>query len=725
MDYDQTHWAPVRRRQPLPTFYYHGHFVEMLDFVAARYAHVLLDCHLAYLESFRSLPVAAQCLYVRIVNRKGSVFAARQLRYPELGDPRPLIGLLAERGFLGSPGPEHLEDVLAYLTRNDIYCVLLPRFAGLPRTLRKPELIEFAVSNMAPADFLAAALPDSLLIQRRVDETRFLLFLYFGRIREELSQFTMRDLGLVRTQDSPDDYEPRFCDRAEAFENYYFALRLHAYHDASDREMARLLAELPEWPEANFAGSAALRDELALKLGRRAEKDADTAAAEALYRTGESAECMEHLVRLLLSAGRRDEARQHLEACLDKPLADEQWFVARDLYERRFNGKRTSALTDTLRSAESIDIDESKSGSPEKALIDYYEEQNIPAFRTENQLWRNLFALMFWDELFVDGDSNPHSPFEYLPGSLANGSFYIANRERIEERLAELQDTAAARRRLLKAIAAHYGTPNGIFRWRQSMGDALFALLDHADPAAIARVVRQLARNYPESRYGYPDLMLVDKAGVRFVEVKAEGDQLRRNQLLRLRQLRDAGFRADVIRVHWVLDPLQTYVVVDVETTGGTGENHRVTEIGAVRVRDGKVVDRFETLLNPQRTIPPGITRLTGITPAMVSDAPYFADIADRLESFLRGAIFVAHNVEFDYGFIGREFRRVGRSFRMPKLCTCASMRRLYPGHRSYSLASLCRDFGIRLARHHRALCDAEAAAELLLLVNEKRRTNA
>jgi DNA polymerase-3 subunit epsilon len=160
---------------------------------------------------------------------------------------------------------------------------------------------------------------------------------------------------------------------------------------------------------------------------------------------------------------------------------------------------------------------------------------------------------------------------------------------------------------------------------------------------------------------------------------------------------------------------------VDVETTGGRGEHHRVTEIGAVKVRNGAIVGRFSTLLNPQRSIPPGITRLTGITPAMVEDAPYFSDIADEFEEFLQGAIFVAHNVEFDYGFISGEFARLGRSFQNPRLCTCATMRKLYPGQRSYSLAALAESWDIPLRNHHRALCDAEAAAQLLLIVNEKR----
>ena len=139
--------------------------------------------------------------------------------------------------------------------------------------------------------------------------------------------------------------------------------------------------------------------------------------------------------------------------------------------------------------------------------------------------------------------------------------------------------------------------------------------------------------------------------------------------------------------------------------------------------RGGEVVERFETLINPQRAIPAGISRLTGITQEMVADAPYFFDVADEFEAFMRDAIFVAHNVEFDYGFIASEFRRIGRVFRHARLCTCASMRRLYPGHRSYSLAALCREYDIPLESHHRALCDAEAAAELLLLINEKRQS--
>ncbi len=720
MTYDQTHWIPEQRRQPLPTFYYHAHFTEMLDFVASRYAHTLLDEHIRFIDDFRALSREAQCLYVRLINRKGRVFGRDRLRYPELGDLAPWLDELRRARWVAPPEAGDFDVVLKFLTRAEIYAVALPLVPGMSRSLRKAQLVAFVRDNIDPPLFMAAFDSDRVFVQLRAESVRYLLFLYFGRIRDSLSRFTMRDLGLVRTQDLQDTYEPRFGDRDEALEHFYFASRLHSASDGD--ALAELQCDAGDWPEPNFPGSARLRDQLAFTLGRAAERARAPEKALSLYARGESAECGERIARLLLATGQRDEARKFLERCIDDPRSDEERLFAEDIYARKFGRKRTSTATDVLRAGESLDLDESRSGAPERAVVEHFEGLGLAAYRTENLVWRTLFGLLFWDELFVENDASLHSPFEFLPAALANGRFYARNPERIEAKLALLREPAAVKRELLRVSTQYYGTPNGVFRWRRELNDAVFALIDHGDCDALISSIRRLCRDYRESRYGYPDVMVIDEAGVRFLEVKTEGDQLRRNQLLRLEQLRADGFRADVLRVRWMLDPDQAYVAVDVETTGGKGENHRVTEIGAVKVRNGEIVDRFQTLLNPQRTIPPNIVRLTGITPAMVEDAPYFADIADDFVEFMEDAIFVAHNVEFDYGFISREFARLGRSFRHARLCTCSSMRKLFPGHRSYSLASLCSRYDIPLRQHHRALCDAEAAAELLLLINEKRR---
>jgi DNA polymerase-3 subunit epsilon len=705
----------------LPTFYYHEHFTEMLDFVASHYAHVLEERQANRISEFRSLSREAQCLYVRLVNRKGRVFAVNKIHYPEIGDSAPLIAELRRERWVTPPAAKHFADLLQFLTRSEIYDVLLERFTGMSRSLKKAELINFAREHCGADEFVARIDFRRFLVQAHTDDIRFILFLYFGRIQDSLTQFTMRDLGLVRTQDFKETYEPRFADRTEAGEHYFFARRLHDLRSVADDGLEILAVESADWPEPEFSGSAAIRDRLAYELGRRLEKCGRQGLALSVYRKGESTRCSEKLIRLLLAGKNRDDAESYLERCLENPRSDEEWLVANDIYERKFNKKRTSALTDLLRESTVLDIDESWIGAPELAAIQHYENRGMQAFRAENTLWRMLFGLLFWEELFTGEDAAVHSPFEFLPSSLTNGTFLTGNRDKVQAKLAMFDDKDAVRRAILKTSTLYFGTANGVFRWRQATLDALFALLEAAPGSALRATLERFCDDYRAARYGYPDLLVIDGEGPRFVEIKSEGDQLRRKQWLRIEQLRAAGLPAEVVRLRWVIDPDQPYVVVDVETTGGKGENHRITEIGAVKVQNGRIVDKFQALLNPQRAIPPGISRLTGITQEMVASAPYFADIADDFESFMANAIFVAHNVEFDYGFIAREFARIGRAFRHPKLCTCASMRKLYPGHKSYSLDALARAYDIPLKQHHRALCDAEAAAELLLLINEKR----
>ncbi len=156
------------------------------------------------------------------------------------------------------------------------------------------------------------------------------------------------------------------------------------------------------------------------------------------------------------------------------------------------------------------------------------------------------------------------------------------------------------------------------------------------------------------------------------------------------------------------------YAIIDVETTGGKASRCRITEIGIVIFDGEKVIETYETLLNPETYIPAGITELTGITMDMVKDAPKFHEVARRIVELTENRIFVAHNARFDYDFVKEEFRRLGYTFTRKQLCTVRLTRKTYPGLRSYSLGNLVKHFGIRLDNHHRALADATATTELL-----------
>jgi DNA polymerase-3 subunit epsilon len=155
------------------------------------------------------------------------------------------------------------------------------------------------------------------------------------------------------------------------------------------------------------------------------------------------------------------------------------------------------------------------------------------------------------------------------------------------------------------------------------------------------------------------------------------------------------------------------YAIVDIETTGGYAENHRVTEI-AVYHHDGtRITDSFQTLINPGQRIPGFITGLTGIDSEMVKDAPLFEDIADEIFSWLKDRVFVAHNAHFDYSFLKKEFEAVGRAWNSKKLCTVRLSRKIIPGLESYGLGRLAESLGIRIPNRHRAGGDAEATSRI------------
>ncbi len=146
---------------------------------------------------------------------------------------------------------------------------------------------------------------------------------------------------------------------------------------------------------------------------------------------------------------------------------------------------------------------------------------------------------------------------------------------------------------------------------------------------------------------------------------------------------------------------------VDLETTGGTATVDRITEVGIVLV-DEYGVREWSSLVNPQTRIPEFIERLTGISNAMVEEAPVFAELAETINGLLEGRMFIAHNARFDYSFLKNEFKRLGISFRPTVLCTVKLSRKLYPAHYRHNLDSLIQRHGLRVADRHRALGDAQ-----------------
>jgi len=162
-----------------------------------------------------------------------------------------------------------------------------------------------------------------------------------------------------------------------------------------------------------------------------------------------------------------------------------------------------------------------------------------------------------------------------------------------------------------------------------------------------------------------------------------------------------------------------SFVVFDLETTGLSNVTEKITEIGAVKVLDGKIVDRFSTFVNPEKPIPQNIVELTSITDEMVADAPKINEILPSFLDFCEGSVLVAHNAKFDTGFIKVAAKECGLTYNFSHLDTLMLARCMYPELSNHKLNTLTKHLNVVLENHHRAVDDAKATADIFIKMTD------
>ncbi|TVZ59442.1 DNA polymerase-3 subunit epsilon [Flavobacteriaceae bacterium MAR_2010_105] len=162
------------------------------------------------------------------------------------------------------------------------------------------------------------------------------------------------------------------------------------------------------------------------------------------------------------------------------------------------------------------------------------------------------------------------------------------------------------------------------------------------------------------------------------------------------------------------------YAILDIETTGGKYNEEGITEIAIYKFDGHKVIDKFISLVNPEREIQPFVVNLTGINTNMLRNAPKFYEVAKRIVEITDDCIIVAHNAQFDNRILKTEFKRLGFGFKRETLCTVELSKRLIPGQDSYSLGKLTRSLGIPVSDRHRANGDAMATLKLFKILLNK-----
>ena len=553
----------------LPVYYYHDHFTEMLGFVSETYGAVLTERHRAFIATFNALSKDAQCLLIRMINRRGRVFRHAAFRYDEIADPVRALADLTAGGHVRPLGEEDYAAFIVCLPKDAL--ITGGKNAGradIRTSWPKAKLVEYFLANVPFRTAHEYCEGKEFIALGDTEPVEFLLYLYFGKTEDDLKNFALRDLGILRTNKDA-NLSARFTDGEEARACFHYSRLLDHLELKCEDVYRKAVLSILDGPACTTDYASDLRNRAAHGAGLYFEKAREIELAAQLYRAGSSSECRERLARLLYAMGDKDGAEELLRRMIDDPASDEEFVFATDFYARKFNGNRTGLCTQLLRAARTITVDDTWRGNPEAGVGGVMRRQGFRVFYAENTLWHCLFGLLFWDELFETGQL--HSGFDWVPHCLKDRSFGRLFATRIEAKLNAVASQSALSL-ILRTVAAKWGRPNGVFAWDHVNMDALRALFAGASPSGVAAILRLICEDYRAMRDGFPDLMLAGEGSITFLEVKAEGDVIRRNQLTRLRQLGNAGISAEIARVDFRFDPEQDYVVVDIETTGRLGE---------------------------------------------------------------------------------------------------------------------------------------------------------
>ena len=713
-------------KKELPAKYYLAHFKELIEFVTSKCMHLLEPKHREFISKINQLDEQSQCMLARVYSRKPYLVQAQSLNYEEITSPHQAIYTLKKAGILFEPNEQHYSQLLAHLTKPSLVELLsnYPEQISFKKSAAKGALVDIAREFFKACPQELAPLYSQYVINNRSDYYEYFEFLFAGKLSRgdvnHQNRFVMRDLGLTATREGHSESLSRFETLDEAQSNYLLNRYRLAFKNITDESDYVTLASQVLVQAAQGAIAIVLKNKLLVRLYRQLKTVDSELAFSLLEGCVDDSEAQEIQIREQYRLGNKEWVKARLEAIIENPLTDDLLYFADDFLMRKFNKKTRSRLSAMLADTQCVlEIDELYRGEVEQGVNDYYTRQGMAVFNTENTLWQSLFGLVFWHELFVESPYPPCNEFDIYPQVLRLGNFYEAQQTQINERLAQCQTSQALLNLVCKNAAQYFDQPNGLFRWRSNLLEPLEALILNSPIKALIAHLTAMSKHYLQLKDGYPDLMVINNGQVHFEEVKAPGDKLRRNQLTTIDNLKNVGFTVHIAAVKWFVDPNRVYSVVDIETTGGLKGGNRITEIGIVKVQHGKVIDTWTSLVNPERHIPGFITSLTGISDSMVYNAPVFANIVKPLLDKLAGSIFVAHNVNFDYGFIKKECEMAGHFFKMPKMCTVVESRKAFKGLKSYSLGNLSSHFNLNLTSHHRALADATATAELLLLIQQ------
>nr|WP_238935059.1 VRR-NUC domain-containing protein [Pseudomonas typographi] len=532
-------------------FYYLVNFRYVLAWLGERYADVLGTDERAFIECFTTLPEPSQALLVRLVMRKGSLYRASKLAYPEIGDIAQAAAPLLALGWLCDNGPVSLQELFGVLGKAEVqrcFCA-----SGVRAGQRKAEQLAQLLPLYPEAQPFKAWCPGLDVLYRVTlrplcDRLRLM---FFGNLYQGWSQFVLADLGLQRFEQVAFEPQSRALasrgdvDAAIALHQAREALEQGAALEDLTARLATVRTDNP-WLDQR-------REKLIYLVGQHCERQGWWVQAEQHYRTCRYPGARWRLLRVLERSGRVAEAWalwQHANAAPESPAEAQALPRALPRLQRALGLPPQRARR--APGPQRLDLCLPRGGSVEAAVCQALAEDGAPVLYLENALFNSLFGLLCWPAIFAALPGAFFHPFQHAPADLHQPGFHSRRQALFEACLAELDD-GQYRTSIRERFASKYGLASPFVFWG-ALSEPLLDLALACIPAQHLKLCfARLLEDPKANRAGLPDLVQFWPAEGRYrmIEVKGPGDRLQDNQLRWMAYFAEHGLPVQVCHVTW------------------------------------------------------------------------------------------------------------------------------------------------------------------------------
>lgn len=551
---------------PVPDLYYLDNFRLLMRHACSTYGDLLADREHAFLATFAGLGLPAQCLYVRLLTRRGPQVRADHVRYAEIVNVPAVAEELAAAGMICIDANAPAQELLAMLTLPELRPLAVDHGLLTPadvRTKRKPELIELLAA--AGDEACTAALREHWhwyrCEQRDIVDT--LLLLFFGNRQQDLSVFVLAELGLLRFENYSLDDLRQFADRDDfdAYRNWLDRSdAVYAAIDAGDIESARALADVCLAAQPHRVAPLR-RVRLLKRLSRFFERQGDIAAALVLADA-----CVGAGIDSSVDSSVDSGIDASIDSSIDSSIESEEAAHRARLMRARHGlivgsataGKAQSGAPIRPRRARPLAVVERalqvaawQPGGAEQLVLDRLINTGCSGAHWENHFPCALFGLLCWDILFSPVVGAFFNAYQAAPADLYSGAFRARRGPALQTRLSAIAgDHEDWRTRLVDTYTAKQGVTNAFVAWRHVPLQPLRELCAALPSPLAAGICERLCTDPRRYRRGFPDLSLLTSDGkVQFCEVKSPNDQLSLAQRDWLGFLRSFGTEAWVARL--------------------------------------------------------------------------------------------------------------------------------------------------------------------------------